>query len=187
MNVDFLDTTIGRLILVAANGGLVYCNWDEPECERKLAKVLKFESVGKCLSEVLKLSDSTNEAFCHLSQENNDKKVISQAKKQLLEYFAGQRIFFTVKTLCNGTDFQKKVWSELSHLNYGEKATYKEIGERVGNAKGSRAIANACGANPFAIIVPCHRVTGSRGDIGGYTGGIRKKIALLELERAGTL
>lgn len=179
MTLDILDTKLGRLILIASKGELVYCNWNEPECERKLEKVLKFQT------QLEKFENIEGEYERDLIPENHDKEIILLAKKELKEFFSGRRKIFTVKTGCSGTDFQKRVWCELSKLAYGEKTTYKKIGERIGNIKGVRAVAAACGANPVAIIIPCHRVLGSNGEIGGYTGGILKKKALLEIEKAG--
>ena len=80
-----------------------------------------------------------------------------------------------------GTEFQKKVWREISKIPKGKTKTYKEIAILVGSPKSYRAVANACGKNPFPVSIPCHRVIKSDGSIGGYTakGGVRKKKALL--------
>ena len=76
-----------------------------------------------------------------------------------------------------GTDFQKMVWTELKKIPFGETRTYKEIAVAIGKPKAARAVANACGKNPYPIIIPCHRVVRSDGTIGGFTGdgGIEKK------------
>ena len=83
-----------------------------------------------------------------------------------------------------GTEFQKKVWREISKIPKGKTKTYKEIAILVGSPKSCRAVANACGKNPFPVTIPCHRVIKSDGSIGGYSakGGIRKKKALLSKE-----
>ena len=80
-----------------------------------------------------------------------------------------------------GTDFQIKVWSELKRIPSGEVRTYKEIAEFIGHPKSSRAVANACGKNPYPLLIPCHRVVRSDGSIGGYSGegGIDTKRKLL--------
>ena len=85
-----------------------------------------------------------------------------------------------------GTDFQIMVWSEIKKIPKGKVRTYKEIALAISRPKSSRAVANACGKNPFPIKIPCHRVIGSNGYIGGYSGkgGIKKKIDLLKLEKA---
>ena len=83
-----------------------------------------------------------------------------------------------------GTEFQKKVWREISKIPKGKTKTYKEIAILVGSPKSYRAVANACGKNPFPVTIPCHRVIKSDGSIGGYSakGGVRKKKALLSEE-----
>jgi methylated-DNA-[protein]-cysteine S-methyltransferase len=83
-----------------------------------------------------------------------------------------------------GTAFQKKVWSEIDKIARGEVMTYSQIAKNIGHPKTARAVANACGANPNPITTPCHRVIGSNGDIGGYSGsgGVEKKIKLLREE-----
>ena len=83
-----------------------------------------------------------------------------------------------------GTNFQKMVWTELKKIHFGETRTYKEIAVAIGKPKAARAVANACGKNPYPIIIPCHRVVCSDGTIGGFTGdgGIEKKRQLLRQE-----
>ena len=83
-----------------------------------------------------------------------------------------------------GTDFQKMVWAELKKIPFGEIRTYKEIAVAIGKPKAACAVANACGKNPYPIIIPCHRVVRSDGTIGGYTGdgGVEKKRQLLRQE-----
>ncbi len=83
-----------------------------------------------------------------------------------------------------GTDFQKKVWNEISKIQRGNVLTYKEIAGKIGNPKSSRAVANACGKNPLIEIIPCHRVVRSDGFLGGYSGkgGVKSKKKLLENE-----
>ena len=83
-----------------------------------------------------------------------------------------------------GTAFQQKVWCEIDKIPRGEVVTYSQIAEKIGHPKSARAVANACGANPNPIVVPCHRVIRSDGELGGYSGpgGIKKKKELLENE-----
>ena len=85
-----------------------------------------------------------------------------------------------------GTDFQIKDWKEIKKIPKGKVRTYKEIAVAISRPKASRAVANACGKNPFPLKIPCHRVIGSNGYIGGYSGegGIKKKIELLKFEKA---
>ena len=83
-----------------------------------------------------------------------------------------------------GTNFQKMVWTELKKIPFGETRTYKEIAIAIGKPKAARAVANACGKNPYPVIIPCHRVVCSDGTIGGFTGdgGVEKKRQLLRQE-----
>ena len=81
-----------------------------------------------------------------------------------------------------GTEFQIKVWKEISKIPYGETRTYKDIAVAIGRPNSSRAVANACGKNPYVPEIPCHRVIKSSGDLGGYKGGISIKKYLLNLE-----
>lgn len=105
----------------------------------------------------------------------------SSASKQLKEYFAGRRKKFTVKVALEGTAFQTKVWRQLQKIPYGQTITYQELARRVGRPKAARAVGQACGANRFPIIIPCHRVVGKKG-LGGYAGGLKRKRYLLALE-----
>ena len=83
-----------------------------------------------------------------------------------------------------GTNFQRTVWKEISKIPYGETRTYKDLAIAIGKPNSSRAVANACGKNPYPVIIPCHRVIRSDGKLGGYSGvgGVKKKKELLKLE-----
>ena len=105
-----------------------------------------------------------------------------EAARQLDEYFAGRRRAFDVPLLFAGTEFQKTVWGELLKIPYGETVSYGCIARRIGMPKAVRAVANANGANPLSVFVPCHRVIGSDRSLTGYGGGIEVKRRLLELE-----
>lgn len=112
--------------------------------------------------------------------------VIEQCVSELDEYFFEGRKFFTVELKLIGTDFQTKVWNELLTIPYGRTISYAELAVRVGDAKTVRAVGLANGQNPIAVIVPCHRVIGSNGDLIGYGGGLDKKEWLLLHEGAFT-
>ena len=104
---------------------------------------------------------------------------------QLNEYFQKDRKKFVFTVKYYGTDFQKRVWHELSLLKYGETISYKDMAKRLGNEKSSRAVASAIAKNPLLIFVPCHRVIGKNGSLCGYSGGIDLKAKLLNLEKFG--
>ena len=101
---------------------------------------------------------------------------------QLNSYFAGERTTFDLPLVLEGTAFQKKVWTALQEIPYGETISYKELAETVGTPKAVRAVGAANGANPIPIIIPCHRVIGNDGSLTGFGGGLPLKRKLLELE-----
>ncbi len=111
---------------------------------------------------------------------------LTQAVKELGEYFAGKRTVFTFPMEPAGTPFQHSVWEALLKIPYGKTVTYGQIAMAVGNPKGARAVGMACNKNPIWIAVPCHRVIGSNGSLTGYALGTGMKAKLLELEGAVT-
>lgn len=130
----------------------------------------------------LEATDETLAILSYSAQPSTGKK--DAAERQLQEYFSGNRVNFELKVLPEGTLFQKQVWEEMQKIPFGETVTYAELAKRVGRPEAWRAVANACGKNPIVIIIPCHRVVGSYGKLGGYSGGIDKKQWLLQHEAA---
>jgi methylated-DNA-[protein]-cysteine S-methyltransferase len=108
--------------------------------------------------------------------------ILKATETQLTEYFDGKRKKFNLPFDIEGTEFQKKVWNQLSQIPYGEVCSYKDIAEKLKNSKAFRAVGTANGKNPLCIIVPCHRVIAADGSLGGYTGGLHYKVKLLALE-----
>lgn len=111
-----------------------------------------------------------------------NEKPFMAARQQLTEYFAGERREFDLPLRLDGTEFQLSVLQALQEIPYGETTSYADIAERVGRPKAVRAVGAANGRNPIPIIVPCHRVIGSHGDLTGFGGGLETKEALLRLE-----
>ncbi len=109
--------------------------------------------------------------------------MLKKAKKEIEAYFAGKRKKFSVPLEVCGTEFQKKVWKALLKIPYGKTKTYQQIAAAVRRPRAVRAAANAIGANPLCILVPCHRVIGSDGSLKGYAYGADRKRALLRLEK----
>lgn len=109
-------------------------------------------------------------------------EILEDAIYQFQEYFEGTRENFDLKLNPSGTDFQKKVWDALCEIPYGKTVSYLELSKKLGDPKAIRAVAAANGKNPLWIIVPCHRVIGSNGDLVGYAGGLPRKKWLLEHE-----
>lgn len=112
--------------------------------------------------------------------------ILDHAARELTEYFAGSRRDFTIPLDAPGTEFQHRVWRELVRIPMGETISYQELARRCGDVNASRAVGAANGANPIAIVVPCHRVLAKDGTLHGYAGGLDMKRALLDHEFAVT-
>jgi AraC family transcriptional regulator of adaptative response/methylated-DNA-[protein]-cysteine methyltransferase len=110
-------------------------------------------------------------------------KHLRALKKQLREYFKGKRKEFSLPLITPGTEFQQAVWGVLRKIPYGTTISYLQQAKLINNPGAVRAVANANGSNRIAIIIPCHRVIGSDGDLTGYGGGIEKKRWLIDHER----
>lgn len=106
----------------------------------------------------------------------------ASVQKQLDEYFRGERRSFDIPLDLQGTAFQRRVWSALRTIPWGQTASYGQIAARIGNPGASRAVGQANNRNPVVIIVPCHRVIGSDGKLVGFGGGMSRKEFLLDLE-----
>ena len=161
MEKAVFSTPLGPICLIADMGKLIYCKWKTPENDKNF------------------LEPEDNDK---LNAETIDLEVLKQTVSQLREYFNGERKDFSIPYILQGTEFQKKVWREISQIGFGKTVSYKELADKIGREKAVRAVANACGANPIALIIPCHRVVSSKGKTGGYTGGLDKKINLLKHE-----
>ncbi|MDW8031569.1 MAG: methylated-DNA--[protein]-cysteine S-methyltransferase [Candidatus Bipolaricaulota bacterium] len=105
----------------------------------------------------------------------------------LQEYFNGDKLILALPLDVPGTAFQQRVWNELQKIPYGQTRSYSEIAKTIGHPKAARAVARACAANPVPIVIPCHRVIRADGSLGGYSGGLARKRALLSLEGAQRL
>ncbi|MBI1192172.1 MAG: methylated-DNA--[protein]-cysteine S-methyltransferase [Bacteroidetes bacterium] len=119
------------------------------------------------------------------AQQAANDAVLALARQQLDEYFARQRQDFSVPLHLAGTPFQETVWQALQTIPYGQTRSYQEQARQMHQASAIRAIAAANGRNPIAVLVPCHRVLGAGGKLTGYSGGLWRKQALLDLEQPG--
>jgi methylated-DNA-[protein]-cysteine S-methyltransferase len=113
--------------------------------------------------------------------------ILEKLRAELAEYFAGQRNDFTVQLSPAGTDFQRRVWSELCRIPHSQTISYEELANRIGKPTAQRAVAQANGANPIVILIPCHRVINKSGRLGGYSSGLERKRFLLGLERGDAI
>ncbi|SCL38791.1 methylated-DNA-[protein]-cysteine S-methyltransferase [Micromonospora pallida] len=106
-----------------------------------------------------------------------------QVVAELDAYFAGELTEFTVPlAIRRGSEFERAVWGEMTHIPYGETLTYGEVAKAVGDPGAARAVGVACNRNPVPVIVPCHRIVGAGGKLVGFGGGLPRKVHLLELE-----
>jgi len=120
----------------------------------------------------------------HWRRQPND-PLLRSARRQLDEYFAGERTAFDLPLAVVGTPFQRAVWHAIAAVPYGATIAYRELAARAGRAQSIRAAGAATGRNPWAVVVPCHRILGSDGTLTGYAGGLDRKRALLALEARG--
>lgn len=162
IHTQFYPTAFGELILGALDGQLCLADWRY----RKMRTAVDTRLATKLNARFVEQHDA----------------VIDLAIEQLEQYFLQQRQQFDIPLLTAGTEFQKAVWDQLQQIPYGSVASYKELAEAMGNPKGVRAVASANGANSLSIIIPCHRIIGSNGQLVGYAGGLPAKQKLLALE-----
>jgi len=150
-----VDSPAGKLRLVARDATLIAILWESERSNR------------------VKLGEM---------QPADDNPILLDAKRQLNEYFAGERTQFDLDIAMEGTPFQKRVWRALLDIPFGERCTYRDIATRIGNRQAARAVGAAIGRNPLSIITPCHRVVGSSSSLTGFAGGLPAKALLLDTE-----
>ncbi len=163
IDLNRIETPLGTMLVCATNQGICLLEFTD-------RKMLETE-----LKSIAKLLNAT------IIQGHN--KYFELLEKQLNEYFNGKRKEFSVPLHTPGSDFQNKVWTALQHIPYGQTKSYKEQAITIGNPESVRAVANANGMNRISILIPCHRVIGSDGQLTGYGGGLWRKKYLLELEK----
>ena len=156
LSCKVINSPVGNLKLVASNKGLVAILWEKDSPRR------------------VRLSELVA---------NDRHPVLVKTERQLGEYFAGKRKAFSIALDLRGTRFQKDVWEALLAIPYGETRSYGQLAKQLGNPKATRAVGAANGRNPVSIIVPCHRVVGSSGELTGFAGGLETKAQLLTLEK----
>jgi methylated-DNA-[protein]-cysteine S-methyltransferase len=160
--IRYFKTAYGELILGSYEDTLCLCDW-----------------------QFRKMRASIDRRICEGLQavyEEGDSEVIQKTLEQLQEYFEKTRTCFDIPLMTVGTEFQKKVWDELLQIPFGKTMTYMELSRKLGDEKAIRAVASANGANAISILIPCHRIIGSKGELTGYAGGLQSKKRLLELE-----
>ncbi|KGN78450.1 cysteine methyltransferase [Porphyromonadaceae bacterium COT-184 OH4590] len=165
INVEYqcYNSPCGDMLIGTFEDKLVLCDWVDKNSKKRVDSRL-IERLNATLSEV-------------------SNAVIEETMTQLDQYFQGDRTEFDLPLSLIGTTFQQRVWEELHKIPYGQTISYLRLAGRMGIPKAVRAVANANGANPVSIIVPCHRVVGSNGKLGGYGGGLETKVFLLNIEQ----
>ncbi len=117
------------------------------------------------------------------ARQGRDKSLEEKLRADFLAYFAGKKVEFDYPLDVGGyTQFERAVWGAMSEIPYGETRSYRWLAQRIGKPRACRAVGNACGKNPLPIVQPCHRVVGSNGRLGGFSGGLDLKRHLLRLE-----
>ena len=164
IQTEIYSSPFGELILGSYQDQLCLCDWKYRKSR---------ELIDRRIQTGLKAS------FVEAGSMVNE-----ECKKQLEQYFNGERKEFDLSILLVGTDFQKSVWNLLMEIPFGKTLSYVSLSRRLGDEKAVRAVARANGDNAHSIIVPCHRILGSDGSLTGYAGGLRTKQKLLQLESA---
>ena len=161
---QYFKTSFGELILGEYEQKICLCDWryrkSRNQIDQRIMNFFKADFIEKPGSETEKL------------------------KLQLEEYFCGNRKEFDLELVFAGSNFQQKIWNELLNIEYGKTISYLQLSEKTGDKNAVRAVAAANGANAISIVVPCHRVIGSKGELTGYAGGLSTKRKLLMLEKA---
>ncbi|MCL0066782.1 methylated-DNA--[protein]-cysteine S-methyltransferase [Thermodesulfovibrionales bacterium] len=167
INIQYYKTKIGELILGSFDGKLCLLDFRyrkmRTTVDNRIKKGLDAEFVEQ------------------------DSEFLAKIRKQLNEYLNGGRKEFKIPLLMVGSDFQKSVWKALMKVPYGKTSTYLNLAKAINNEKAVRVVANANGANSIGLIIPCHRIIGSDGELAGYSGGLSVKKQLLKLEQNNTV
>lgn len=150
-----------KVFLAATSNGLCYLGTEHSS----------FDELAKCCKKQF-----PNFELVH------EEEALSIYKKELIEYFEGNRINFSFTFDIRGTSFQTNVWKALCEIPFGQSKCYSDIANAIGNPKAVRAVGTAIGANPVAIVIPCHRVLGKNKTLTGFSGGLDVKEKLLTLE-----
>ena len=167
INIQYYKTKIGELILGSFDGKLCMLDY-------------RYRKMRKAVDDRIKKGLNANFV-------EHDDEILEKTREQLDEYLNGERKEFDIPLLLVGTDFQRSVWAALMKVPFGTTSTYLQIAKNINNEKAVRAVASANAANSISIIVPCHRIIGSNGELVGYGGGLAVKKRLLKLEQKNSI
>src|ERR1700721_3395928 len=151
----FMESPVGKLRLVANDKSLIAILWENDDPRR------------------VRLGET---------REDDRQTLLVETERQLKEYFEGKREGFSIPLEMRGTPFQLSVWEALLAIPFGETRSYGQLAKQLGRPTASRAVGAANGRNPISIVVPCHRVIGSSGQLTGFAGGLEAKEHLLKIE-----
>ena len=151
----YMESPVGKLKLVASEKGLVAILWENDRPRRVVLGDLR---------------------------EDDRQPILVETERQLKQYFEGKRQGFSIPLDMRGTPFQKNVWEALLAIPFGETRSYGQLAKQLGRPSAMRAVGAANGRNPISIVVPCHRVIGSSGELTGFAGGLETKAQLLKIE-----
>jgi len=162
ITIKRLKTIYGELLLGSYGDKICLCDWVYRSMRSQIDK---------------RIQNGLNAVY-----RKGDSPAIDNLEQHLDEYFIKKRTTFNIPLLTVGSDFQKSVWTALSEIKYGQTRTYSDLAELIGKPQAVRAVGSANGANAISIIIPCHRIIGKSGSLGGYAGGLNTKRKLLALE-----
>lgn len=182
---DAFKKTFGKAPGQSRNGEAIVTSWIESPFG---PLVTAATSEGICLLEFTDRRMLDNQfkrlrKYFHCAIVPGENKHIVQLKKELKEYFAGERKTFSIPLVFPGSLFEQQVWTALLKIPPGTTVSYEDVARMIGKPKSSRAVGKANGMNRIAIVIPCHRVINKNGKLGGYGGGVWRKKMLLELEK----
>lgn len=163
IKINEIETPLGAMVAAATEEGLCMLAFSDQQRVKNFPEHL--------------------ELFFGMSVCKGENKHLTQLSKQLNEYFSGTRIKFSIPLVTQGSQFQQEVWQGLLKIPFGSTLSYRKQAEALGKPGAARAVANANGRNRISILIPCHRVTGSGGDLTGYSGGLKRKKWLLDHEK----
>lgn len=161
------ETKLGVVSAASLSGNLVKLSVADPGAE-KLVSWIEKKFPGYC---------------CDMTRSDSN-PVLEETARQVFLYLEGKIKGFEVPINMTGTDFQKDVWKAIERIPYGQTRTYADLAREIGSPRAFRAVGGACSCNPVPLIVPCHRVVGSGGRLGGFSGGIDIKKKLLKIEKS---
>ena len=169
LDYHYFSSTLGWILLAAGTRGISLVHFCGPS---PLSRDAYEHRLKQLFSEATALS-------------HHKRSLLNEAEKAVLDYLHDHRPLAAIPLdLPTGTPFQHRVWNALGEIPFGQTRSYLQVAQAIGQPQSSRAVGQACGRNPVPLFIPCHRVVAADGSLGGFSGGIHIKEALLEIERS---